>query len=125
MEWLIVAGIAFAAFVGINIGGSSTGASFGPSVGASMISKTLAGVLMTGFVFVGGWTIGRNVISSITASERADERDESTQETQTPEPNECLDNLPAFGRCDRLFGLFGRVSRSGERGCGLKGSHLW
>ena len=65
MDWVIVAGVAFAAFVGINIGGSSTGASFGPSVGANMLSKTLAGVLMTGFVFVGGWTIGRNVIHTL------------------------------------------------------------
>lgn len=65
MNWIVVAGIVFATFVGINIGGSSTGASFGPSVGATMISKAFAGVLMTAFVFVGGWTIGRNVIHTL------------------------------------------------------------
>lgn len=65
MNWLVVAGIAFAAFVGVNIGGSSTGASFGPSVGANMVSKVLAGVLITLFVFVGGWTIGRKVIHTL------------------------------------------------------------
>ena len=65
VEVLIVAGVLFAAFVGVNIGGSSTGASFGPSVGANIISKVLAGSLMTVFVFVGGWTIGRNVIHTL------------------------------------------------------------
>lgn len=63
MNWLVVAGIAFAAFVGVNIGGSSTEASFRPSVGANMVSKVLAGVLI--ILFVGGWTIGRKVIHTL------------------------------------------------------------
>ena len=65
VEALIVLGIVFAAFVGVNIGGSSTGASFGPSVGASIVSKVIAGLLMTVFVLVVGWTIGRNIIHTL------------------------------------------------------------
>ena len=52
-------------FVGINIGGSSTGVAFGPSVGSDLISKKTAGLLMTVFALLGGWTVGRNVIETM------------------------------------------------------------
>lgn len=41
-----------AAFVGFNIGGSSTGVAFGPSVGSRLIRKTTAAALFTVFVFL-------------------------------------------------------------------------
>lgn len=62
---LIVAGLFFAMLVGVNIGGSSTAAAFGPSVGGKMITKALAAALMTVFVLLGGWTVGRNVVDTI------------------------------------------------------------
>jgi PiT family inorganic phosphate transporter len=62
---LLMVGIAAAGFVGFNIGGSSTGVAWGPSVGANVISKTAAAGLMTVFVFLGGWTVGRNVIDTL------------------------------------------------------------
>ncbi|KYH26471.1 phosphate transporter family protein [Halalkalicoccus paucihalophilus] len=58
-------GILAAVFVGFNIGGSSTGVAWGPSVGAKIINKTAAAALMTFFVFLGGWTVGRNVIATL------------------------------------------------------------
>jgi PiT family inorganic phosphate transporter len=61
---LLIALIA-AVFVGFNIGGSSTGVAWGPSVGARIVSKTAAAALMTFFVFLGGWTVGRNVIDTL------------------------------------------------------------
>jgi len=54
-----------AVFVGFNIGGSSTGVAWGPPVGAQIINKTSAAALMTFFVFLGGWTVGRNVINTL------------------------------------------------------------
>jgi len=62
---LLVLGVLAAVFVGFNIGGSSTGVAWGPSVGAKIINKTLAATVMTFFVFLGGWTIGRNVIETL------------------------------------------------------------
>ncbi|QKQ98316.1 inorganic phosphate transporter [Candidatus Nanohaloarchaea archaeon] len=62
---LIVLAILAAVFVGINIGGSSTGVAFGPSVGSKLVSKTAAAGLMTVFAFLGGWTVGRNVIATM------------------------------------------------------------
>lgn len=62
---LLFVGLATAGFVGFNIGGSSTGVAWGPSVGANVVSKTGAAALMTGFVFLGGWTVGRNVIDTL------------------------------------------------------------
>ncbi|MFB6201455.1 MAG: anion permease [Halorhabdus sp.] len=62
---LLLVGLSTAGFVGFNIGGSSTGVAWGPSVGANVISKTAAAGLMTVFVFVGGWTVGRNVIDTL------------------------------------------------------------
>lgn len=62
---LLAVGIVVAGFVGFNIGGSSTGVAFGPSVGAHLVSKHWAALLMTVFVFVGGWTVGRNVVETM------------------------------------------------------------
>jgi PiT family inorganic phosphate transporter len=62
---LLGAGILFSAFVGVNIGGSSTAAAFGPSVGSQMLTKSIAGLLMTTFVFVGAWTVGRHVVKTL------------------------------------------------------------
>ncbi|MEF8806988.1 inorganic phosphate transporter [Natronomonas sp.] len=68
VELLLVVGIAVAAFVGYNIGGSSTAPAFGPAVGAGVLSKVLAAALMTIFFFIGGWTIGREVIATLGGS---------------------------------------------------------
>ncbi|WP_459193459.1 inorganic phosphate transporter [Halosimplex sp. J119] len=62
---LLVAGIAVAAFVGFNIGGSSTGVAFGPAVGSGSVSKTGAAALMTAFAIFGGATAGTNVIETM------------------------------------------------------------
>ena len=62
---LLSIGVAASIFVGVNIGGSSTGIAWGPSVGAGLIKKTTAAGLMTFFVFLGGWTVGRNVIHTL------------------------------------------------------------
>ncbi|WP_123535868.1 inorganic phosphate transporter [Halosimplex salinum] len=64
---LVVAGLIVAAFVGFNIGGSSTGVAFGPAVGSRLVRKTTAATLFTAFAFLGAWTVGRNVI--VTMSE--------------------------------------------------------
>jgi PiT family inorganic phosphate transporter len=65
VEVLIGVGIVVALFVGFNIGGSTTGPAFGPAVGAGAISKALAGALMSVFFFVGAWTIGRRVVTTL------------------------------------------------------------
>ncbi len=65
VEPLLVAGLAVAVFVGVNIGGSSTGVAFGPAVGSGALSKTAAAVLMLGFALLGGWTVGRNVVETM------------------------------------------------------------
>ncbi|WP_299262945.1 inorganic phosphate transporter [Halorientalis sp.] len=62
---LVVVGLLVAAFVGYNIGGSSTGVAFGPAVGSRVVRKTTAAALFTGFAFVGAWTVGRNVIDTM------------------------------------------------------------
>jgi len=62
---LLLVALAAAVFVGFNIGGSSTGVAWGPPVGAKLINKTAAAALMTFFVFLGGWTVGRNVIDTL------------------------------------------------------------
>jgi PiT family inorganic phosphate transporter len=62
---LLVLGVLVATFVGFNIGGSSTGVAWGPAVGARVVNKTIAAGLMTIFVFIGGWTLGRNVIDTL------------------------------------------------------------
>src|SRR6056297_3260543 len=65
---LVVAGIVVAVFVGFNIGGSSTGVAFGPAVGSRLVRKTTAGVLFVGFALLGAWTVGRNVIATMSSS---------------------------------------------------------
>ncbi len=64
-EILLAIGIVAAIFVGFNIGGSSTGIAWGPPVGAGIVKKTTAATLMTIFVFLGGWTVGRNVMDTL------------------------------------------------------------
>jgi phosphate/sulfate permease len=63
----VVAGLLVAAFVGFNIGGSSTGVAFGPAVGSKLVRKSTAAALFSVFAFLGAWTVGRNVI--VTMSE--------------------------------------------------------
>ena len=65
VETLLAVGIVASIFVGFNIGGSSTGIAWGPPVGAGIIKKTTAAGLMTFFVFLGGWTVGRNVMDTL------------------------------------------------------------
>lgn len=65
LDAMFLLGLLVASFVGFNIGGSSTGVAWGPSVGAGIVDKTWAAALMTIFVFLGGWTVGRNVIETL------------------------------------------------------------
>jgi PiT family inorganic phosphate transporter len=58
-------GLVVALFVGFNVGGSSTSVAFGPAVGSGTISKLGAAALMTGFAFLGGATLGLNVIDTL------------------------------------------------------------
>lgn len=44
---LVIVGLLVAAFVGFNIGGSSTGVAFGPAVGSKIVRVTTAGALFT------------------------------------------------------------------------------
>lgn len=62
---LVVVGLLVAAFVGFNIGGSSTGVAFGPAVGNHLVRKVTATVLFTLFALLGAWTVGRNVIDTM------------------------------------------------------------
>ncbi|PSP85734.1 inorganic phosphate transporter [Halobacteriales archaeon QS_1_68_17] len=62
---LLLVGLAVAVFVGFNIGGSSTSVAFGPAVGSKTLSKFGAAALMTVFAFLGGWTVGRNVLATL------------------------------------------------------------
>ncbi len=64
-ELLLLVGLGVAAFVGYNIGGATTGPAFGPAVGAGVVSKVLAAALMSGFFFLGAWTIGRRVVETL------------------------------------------------------------
>jgi len=62
---LLIGGVLIACFVAFNIGGATTGPAFGPAVGANVLSKTTAGVLM-GVAFLGGaYTIGRRVVDTL------------------------------------------------------------
>ncbi|SEO78559.1 inorganic phosphate transporter, PiT family [Halogranum amylolyticum] len=65
VEILIGIGVVVALFVGFNIGGSTTGPAFGPAVGAGVLSKLVAGMLMSVFFLVGAWTIGRRVVNTL------------------------------------------------------------
>jgi len=62
---LLLIGLLLAAFVGFNIGGSSTSVAFGPAVGSGVISKLTAAALMTVFALVGAWTLGGGVIETV------------------------------------------------------------
>jgi len=65
---LTIAGVVVAVFVGFNIGGSSTGVAFGPAVGSRLVRKATAAALFVGFAFLGAWTVGRNVIATMSSS---------------------------------------------------------
>jgi PiT family inorganic phosphate transporter len=65
VEVLLAVGLVVAVFVGFNIGGSNTGVAFGPAVGSGAIGKLGAGVLMTVFALLGGWTVGREVVETL------------------------------------------------------------
>jgi PiT family inorganic phosphate transporter len=65
VELLIGVGVLVALFVGFNVGGSTTGPAFGPAVGAGVVSKLLAGALMSVFFLLGAWTIGRRVVTTL------------------------------------------------------------
>ncbi|MFA9427404.1 anion permease [Natronorubrum sp. A-ect3] len=65
VETILLVGVVASIFVGFNIGGSSTGIAWGPAVGAGLLRKTTAAALMTFFVFLGGWTVGRNVMDTL------------------------------------------------------------
>lgn len=62
---LLVGGVVIACFVAFNIGGSTTGPAFGPAIGANVLSKPTAGVLMAIAFFVGAFTIGRRVVDTL------------------------------------------------------------
>ncbi len=62
---ILLLGVVASIFVGFNIGGSSTGIAWGPAVGAGLLRKVTAAGLMTFFVFLGGWTVGRNVMDTL------------------------------------------------------------
>ncbi|MFP9192239.1 inorganic phosphate transporter [Natronosalvus vescus] len=62
---VLAIGIVASLFVGFNIGGSSTGIAWGPAVGAGLIRKTTAAAVMTFFVFLGGATVGQNVMDTL------------------------------------------------------------
>jgi PiT family inorganic phosphate transporter len=64
-EALLLVGFVVAVFVGFNIGGSNTGVAFGPAVGSRTVSKLGAGVLMGVFALLGGWTVGRRVVTTL------------------------------------------------------------
>ncbi|MFP9062321.1 anion permease [Natrialbaceae archaeon A-chndr2] len=65
VETLLLVGVVASVFVGFNIGGSSTGITWGPSVGAGIVKKTTAAGVMTVFVFLGGMTVGQNVMQTL------------------------------------------------------------
>ena len=52
-------------FVGFNIGGSNTGVAFGPAVGSGAVSKVGAAGLMSLSFLLGGWTLGRRVVDTL------------------------------------------------------------
>lgn len=58
-------GIAAALFVGVNVGGSSTGVAFGPATGSGVLSMRQASGLMAVFALLGGFTIGTNVVDTL------------------------------------------------------------
>jgi phosphate/sulfate permease len=67
VDILFAVGVAVAVFVGYNIGGSSTGVAFGPAVGSRIVRKFTAGALFSAFALLGAWTVGRNVIDTMSS----------------------------------------------------------
>lgn len=65
MEWVLVVGVAVAIFVGYNIGGATTGVSFGPAVGARVLTSAGAAILMSICFFIGGWIVGPAVVRTL------------------------------------------------------------
>ncbi|MGZ0746286.1 anion permease [Haloparvum sp. AD34] len=65
VELLLGMGLLVALFVGYNIGGSTTGPAFGPAVGSGVLSKAGAAALMSIFFFIGAWTLGRRVATTL------------------------------------------------------------
>lgn len=62
---VFIVGIATAIFVGVNIGGSSTGVAFGPATGSGVLSMRQASGLMAVFALIGGFTLGTNVVDTL------------------------------------------------------------
>jgi len=62
---LLSIGLLTAVFVAVNIGGSSTGVCFGPAVGSNLVSMRQGAALMAVFAFIGGVTIGPNVVETM------------------------------------------------------------
>ncbi|WP_134668897.1 inorganic phosphate transporter [Halorussus marinus] len=62
---IFVVGVIAAVFVGVNVGGSSTGVAFGPATGSGVLSMRRASGLMAVFVVLGGFTIGTNVVDTL------------------------------------------------------------
>lgn len=58
-------GIVIAIFVGLNVGGSSTGVCFGPVVGSDLVSMRQAGALMSVSAFAGGVLVGPSVVDTL------------------------------------------------------------
>lgn len=62
---LFAIGLIVAAFVGTNVGGSSTGVAFGPATGSGVLSMRRASALMAVFVLLGGFTVGTRVVDTL------------------------------------------------------------
>lgn len=62
---LLAGGLVMAVYVGVNIGGSSTGVAFGPATGAGVVSKRQAAGLMASFALLGGLLVGPNVVETL------------------------------------------------------------
>lgn len=62
---LLVVAVGVAIFVGYNIGGATTAPAFAPAIGAKLVSKLVAGGLMSTFFFLGAWTFGRRVVGTL------------------------------------------------------------
>ena len=65
MEVVLLVGILVAVFVGYNIGGATTGVSFGPAVGARVLTSFGAAILMSVCFLIGGWLIGPQVVETL------------------------------------------------------------
>ncbi len=58
-------GLLTAVFVGVNVGGSSTGVCFGPAVGSNLVTLRQGSALMAFFALAGGVVIGPNVVDTM------------------------------------------------------------